>query len=288
MARRFGGMTLLVLVALVGRATPARATTGEAPINCAANPDDPRCRKKKPAPGARASGGGGFNIPAPVPAKSTGVSGGGCGGGGGGGGGGNLGVGILVVAVVVVAALPIIIYFVDEDAPKETLDRYGTWTVAFDYGGGAVKTSDAWTPIGTARATGSWYALGVNAEGESGLHPSEYSLVDAHLLLAPPPKMHLEGGLALGFARQELLGVTRSGFDLGLPHTYVFGRGESVQFGIEARPAVRFGSNSVDVRLELGMSLLIAQRVSLEVMGQAFSFNGQAYGGVTGGMGLHI
>src|SRR5207302_3362380 len=118
-------------------------------------------------------------------------------------GGGGDGKACLVIAVVVIAALPIIVYAVDDDADPDTLARYQRLEPRFELYSGATSTSDPhlWAPLAGGRASLGSGALGLDASLESTLDPRYYGAADVHLLLRPPPKQHIEGALALGARR---------------------------------------------------------------------------------------
>src|SRR5260221_414825 len=76
-------------------------------------------------------------------------------------------------------------------------------------------------------------------------------------LIRPPPRKHIEGGLAVGFKHSFFLNTSRDGVEIGLPHEYVLWRDDlgRRQFGIELRPGVFLTPQGVDPSVELALKI---------------------------------
>lgn len=204
--------------------------------------------------------------------------------------GGGSGEAFLALVVVAAVALPVIVYAVDEDADEKTLFRYGCPTFQLELSAGAVSTpvsADAWAPLGGFRLMFAQGPLGLDASLESTLDPRHYGAMDAHLLLRPPPKRHIEGALALGVRRVVFGGAERNGFELALPHRYVISRAFGGAIGFDLRPAVFVGTRGVDYRVEGGMTFPIGF-TSFKVGVSVFSFDTHVRAGAYAGIGTGI
>ncbi len=231
-----------------------------------------------------------------VPAGSTSgassadapLSGGGGGGsslgGGGGGGGGEL---LLVAAVVVVAALPIVLYAVDGDANEETLTRYECPSLRLGLTGGAMAgaaDANVFVPLSgfSFEYTQGFFGVGGSYEGTwDGLQT--WGSMEAHALLRPKPKKHVELGLSVGFRRVVFGGAERNGLEVGLPHRYALARIDGRPLGLELTPALFVGNRGLDARLE-GDLIFPVGPVTLRTGGRVFSFDHHIRGGAQLGM----
>jgi hypothetical protein len=204
-----------------------------------------------------------------------------------GGGLGSLGSGdgkaLLVVAVLVAIALPVVVYALDSDAPRIVEQRFFCPSFQLELQGGAVTGRE----LPGARAMGAGrVGFGVGQFGldaQFDVAPAAVNSFASHLLLRLTPRQHLEGALAVGY-RQLMVGRdVRPGFDLGLPHRYVFWRDDLRTFGLDVRPALQFGPRGIDAALEAAVVLPLLEVLHLTVGGRVFSF-GEAivYGGSAG------
>ena len=214
------------------------------------------------------------------------LSGGGSSGisGGGGGGGGEL---MLVAAVVVVAVLPIVLYAVDGDADEATLARWECPSFRFGLTGGATAgaaDSNQFVPLSGFRmgfAQGG-FGGGVSLEGTwDGMRT--WGTMDAHLLLRPKPKKHVELSVSVGYRRTVFGGAERNGFEVGLPHRYALARIDGRPLGLEVSPALFVGNRGLDARLEGDLIFPIGP-VTLRMGGRVFSFDHHIRGGAQLGM----
>lgn len=196
------------------------------------------------------------------------LSGGSLGGGGG-------GEALVAIAVAAAVALPVIVYAIDNDADDETLFQHTCPRFDFAFTGGAVNTPTApeqWTPLVGAALRFTGGAFGFDASLESTLDTRAYGSADAHFLLRPPPKQHIEGALALGVRRVVFGGAERNGFEVGLPHRYVLSRWGRRPLGLSLTPAVFVGDHGFDYRLEGGLTFPVGF-TSLDVGARVFSFD---------------
>jgi len=269
-----------VLLALV--LIPAVVLAQETPADCEATPDAPGCRRPRTVYVPQAGAG---NLPAPAPRSGSVPSSAPAAPSGsaplntvpnrgGIGGAGELG---LLVAVVAVALLPVIIYAVDSDAPPEVKDRWATFNAEVRLLGGGAWTPDQVTSPGYlapslgARGALGWKAIGADASFRT--LPGAGFQWDAHLLVRVPPKAHVQGALALGYRGVDFHGTRVGGFEVALPHEYVFWRNGPLQrFGLELRPALLVGPPSVDLRLDAALVIPIYGPVTARAGGNVYSF----------------
>ncbi len=206
------------------------------------------------------------------------------GGGGGGGGGGEL---LLVAAVVVVAALPLVIYAVDSEADEATLHRYRCPSFQVGVLGGAMAGAadpNVFVPLTGARLQFAQGVLGAQTTWEGTLDGGRtYGAVDAHLLLRPVPKKHVELGLAVGARRVVFGGAERNGLSVALPHRYALTRIDGRALGLEVEPAVFVGNRGADFRLE-GSLVIPAGPTTLRAGGQVYSFDSHVRGAAHAGL----
>lgn len=220
--------------------------------------------------------------------SGTGSSGGGFSGGSGAG----AGYAILALAVVAIAALPIIVYAVDSDADALTMERFYCPEFNFTANGGVQIPTGAGQSIvglGVAKIRADIGYLGGMAE--LGIMPSGNSVgatFSAHLLVRPPPKAHIEGALALGGRRAIGPGGALDGFEVGLPHTYVFTRDGYKKMGLELMPRVFINRTGVDIGADLSFIAPLADVLQVRVGIGAFSHAKQVQLTASAGLVAHL
>lgn len=196
---------------------------------------------------------------------------------------------VLLVALAVVAAavLPFILLAVDEEATPDVLGRFFCPGVDLDLRGGVEfdRGGGPSAPLGVRlRATAGHF--GVMAQFD--LAPwSERSLLDTRLaaLIRFTPRQHVEVGLSLGYRSQVLRDTWRPGFEVALPHEYVFWRDGAAQVGLEVRPSL-FWWGGVDLALDLGLRIPLGPFVSLYGGGRVFTLDGLGSAGIGAQGGL--
>jgi hypothetical protein len=198
-----------------------------------------------------------------------------------------MGYALLVLAVVVIAALPFIVYAVDDDADALTRQRFACPEGSFTMMGGALFPSGgaSASAVLTARVRSTYMYFGGDAEvsvANAGTNPA--GSFSAHLLVRPPPKQHIEGALALGVRRQAGPGGFLDGADIALPHEYVFFRDGYKHLGLELSPRVFINTRAVDVGVEGNVVIPIVDFVQLRVGGQVFTHAGAIQATFTGGL----
>lgn len=202
-------------------------------------------RRRRFTAGGGPSGAGSVHQAVPVGNSGAKASG----GSSASGGGGIDGKAALVLAVVVVAALPIIVYALDSEAPEVVAQRFHCPSVGFDFLGGV----DLGTTLPGAVATSGRLSLGwgyLGADFQFDLAPGSISAWASHVLLRFAPRAHVEPAVAFGYRTLSLRGAVREGLELGVPHRYVFWRSGLRQFGVEFRPALLFTPGGLDASLE--------------------------------------
>lgn len=261
----------LVAISLLG-ATAARAQTAPASASpdCRAHPDDPRCHEAVPAHEAPASGSGIGNVDV-----------GSCGGGGGGSGDG---VAILFVAVVGAALLPVMVYAFDDDASPESRARWSSLSGrVLIFGGGTTQLHAPGAGFAGGRITGGTGLVGVDASLESALQPDRYAEADGTLVLRLPPKQHVELGLALGGKMLQVKDAAMTGFEVAVPHRYLFGSLFSQRMAIDVRPSVATNGDDLALTLEAGIQIPLPGPVSARLSGRVWSLNHDIEAGGLGG-----
>ena len=201
-----------------------------------------------------------------------------------GGGLGNVdGEGALVLMVVAAIAAPLVIYAVDEPAEQGVLDRWSGPSAKIELTGGTVGGPGAgeWLGVFGARGVAGYGFLGLDTSLEASPSLASYSAADAHLSLRPPPRVHLEGAVSLGFRTVTYGSRVREGFDFSLPHRYVIFRSGPQSLGVDVRPGIFVGPKGADVRLETGFSVPLGERVALSAGARAFSFDDEVRLGFT-------
>lgn len=204
-------------------------------------------------------------------------------GGTSGGGGGIDGKAVLVLAVVLVAALPIVVYVIDDDAPAVVEQRFHCPTFGVDLVGG-VDLADRVSPAGSARLTFGYSYFG--ADFQFDFSSGSASAWAGHLMLRIGPKSHIEPNLAFGGRSVRYLGQTHTGFEVGVPHRYVFWREGLRAVSLELRPTLMFGYGGFDVGLEGAMLIPLVEPIHLRVGGKVQSFGEAIIGGVNAGLSV--
>lgn len=243
-------------------------------------PENKRPCKEEPAsasgPGSLDPGRLHLNPPSRTPEPLTGLH-----------GGGSLGDGkaALLVLVVVAVALPVIVYAVDSPADDVTASRWGEPHVHASLGAGALHPPDAYD-FGAAfsgQAAVTWGVWGLDASVESlALAGPPSWAADAHLLIRPPPRAHIDGALALGVRRVVVGQEQRDYFEWALPHAY-YPLGRDALF-IELRPGVLIAPDDYDLRLDLALAYPLGTHAVLRVRGRAYSFGPHVGYGVDTGL----
>jgi hypothetical protein len=194
----------------------------------------------------------------------------------------------VVVAVVAAMALPVVVYAIDNPAPKIVLQRFACPTFSLDMYGGA----DQGGAIGngsqgfvTTRFTFGVSHVATDVQYDAA--PGAVSAFAAHLLLRPTPREHIEGGLAIGYRRSVLGDRYQQGLEIGLPHRYALWRDGLRTFGLELRPMLMVGS-SVEPSLEASFLIPVAQILELRLGGRVYTFAGDVLWGLSGGLSLTL
>lgn len=225
--------------------------------------------------------------PAPAPVASNPSRRTAAGGGGGGSkdGDGKLDVSggdteaLLILVVVGLAILPVLIHLVDADPPERVEARYACPELSVRLVGGYTdapttadpKVSNPGTGVafGGLHASMSWGPLGIAGELELG--PTDlYQQQAVFAFVRPKPKAHVDWRLALGYRRTLFGPVESQAFEVALPHRYHF-VSEMRNFGLELRPALRFGNLGVDARLDGALLIPLGEMLHLDVGGRVFA-----------------
>ena len=226
------------------------------------------------------------------------ISGGGRGGGGRGDGSGgsvpNLGSSDdkawLVLAVVAVAALPVVIYTIDDPAERIVLERFSCPTFSFQWTGGVESSKDLLGNTAQGVSTGrltfgySHFATEFQFDGSSG----STSGFAARLQLRVTPKQHVEGGLSLGYRRAVFGSLSQDGFEVGLPHEYTLWRDGLRTVGLEVRPMLLFTGGGVEPTLETWLRFPLLEVLHARVGGRAYTFSGALFWGAQFGLDLTL
>lgn len=216
---------------------------------------------------------------------SSGASGSGSSGGSSGGGLGD-GKAILVLAVVVIAALPVVVYALDEDAPAVVEQRFHCPTFGFDVVGGADFGGFGVAGAGSGRVNFGYAYFGSDFQFD--LTTGSVNSYAGHLLLRIAPKAHIQPNIAFGFRVLGFQGRQRAGLELGVPHRYVFWRSGLREFGLELRPTFMFGFGTFDVGLEAALVVPLVEPLHLRVGGRVQSFGDDVVGGVNAGLSFSL
>lgn len=205
-----------------------------------------------------------------------------------GGGGGKGPEALLVAAVVVAAALPIIVYIADSPADEVTMARYNCPLFELDAWGGAEGPTGTptWAAVASTRFRLTSGLAGLVAQVDAS--PSSVSGFTVEALLRPPPRQHLEGGLAVGFRRSAFDTAVRDGFEVALPHEYVLVRDGPRSLGVELRPHVFFHQRGVDLGVEAAVRVPVTDFLTLRAGARAFTFDWHTVIGFSAGVSLHL
>jgi hypothetical protein len=235
-------------------------------------------------------GPGNFPLSSSGPGTSSGSSGSTSFGTGGGGGSGHPEV-WLMLAVLAVAVLPFVVYAVDSEADGLTIDRFFCPEFSFTAMAGVqTSTRGAEPPValGVAKLRTTIGYIGVMGQVDIAPARSPIGSFSAHFLLRPQPKKHIEGGVALGGRRQAGPGGVLDGFEIALPHEYVFKRDGYRSLGLELMPRVFFNRNGVDMGVDVAMVIPVADILQLRVGGSVFSHFSQTQLGASAGLTAHL
>jgi hypothetical protein len=190
----------------------------------------------------------------------------------------------LIIAALALVALPVVVYALDRDADPLVVQRFHCPSVSFEGAGGAafVPGRGLSAPLLSGRLTAGYSYVGADFQFDV---TAAAGGVAGHALLRVLPKQHVEGALALGYRSMFLEGRVRDGFELGLPHRYVFHRSGLNGFGLELRPMFLFGGGGVDAAIEATLVVPLFELLSARVGGRVLSFGSllvwTAQGGLT-------
>ncbi|MEW6433003.1 MAG: hypothetical protein AB1730_15985 [Myxococcota bacterium] len=207
---------------------------------------------------------------------------GGSGGGGIGTGGGD-GKAALIIAAVALIALPVVVYAFDGDADPLVVQRFHCPAFSFEGYGGAsfVPGQQTWAPLFSGRFQAGYGYFATDFQFDITSAVGGFS---THALLRILPKKHIEGALALGYRTMFFNGGHRDGFELGLPHRYVFSRNGLNSFGLELRPMFLFGPRGVDAAIEATLVAPLFELLNARVGGRVFSYGNELVWTVQGGL----
>jgi hypothetical protein len=198
---------------------------------------------------------------------------------------------IVVAAVVVAAVLPFIIYGFDEDATDDVRGRFDCPQLDLDVRGGITGDNSAGlsTPLFLrARASDGWF--GLQAQFDLAPWNAERSTLDGSVAawFRLTPKQHVEVGFTAGYRSQVLRGAFRPGFEVAMPHEYVFSRNGAAQLGLEVRPSVFIYSRAADVALDLALRVPLGPYASLVFGGRLFTVEAVTAVGVAAQLGFAV
>lgn len=230
-----------------------------------------------------------FHQAAPVTLPADAPTTGGTGGGTSGGGLGDAKA-LLVLAVVLIAALPVILYLFDDDAPAAVEQRFFCPSLTFDAHGGFDVGTFGVAPGGMGRLQFGYGYFG--ADFQFDLSAGGMQSFAGHLMLRFKPKAIIEPNLAVGYRSMSLLGQTRNAVEIGVPHRYVFWRSGLREFALELRPSLQVvtnvGTAPIDVGLEGGFLIPVVEPIHVRVGGKVQSFGDAIVGGFFGGLAVGI
>lgn len=210
-------------------------------------------------------------------------SGGGASTSGGGGGGSMDGKAVLIIAAIALVALPVVVYAFDRDADPVVVQRFHCPSFSFEgYGGVSfVPGQQLSAPVFSGRFTAGYAYFATDFQFDL---TSAVGGFGAHALLRILPKQHIEGALALGYRTMFSGGGYRDGFEVGLPHRYVFYRSGLNAFGLEVRPMFLFGPNGVDAAVEATVVAPLFELLNARVGGRVMSYGSELVWTVQGGL----
>jgi hypothetical protein len=195
----------------------------------------------------------------------------------------------LLVAVLAVAALPVVLYTVDNPAPRLVLQRFECPTFSLDLMGGAEASRSA--ANGGSGFVSTRFSFGIGHVATDfqfdGASNSGVSAFAAHMLFRVTPHEHVDGGLAIGYRRSVLDDRIQDGLEIGLPHRYALWRDGLKTFALELRPMLLLGS-SVEPSLEAAFLIPVAQIFHLRLGGRVYTFQGDLMWGLAGGINLTL
>jgi len=197
--------------------------------------------------------------------------------------------GKVLIAALALMALPVVVYAVDQPAPRLVLQRFQCPTFSLDFIGGADRgeaTGNRSVGFVTTR-------LGFGVGHVAGdfeyvaAAPDAVSTMSSHLIIRPTPRAHIDGGLAIGYRRSVLGNRYQDGLELGLPHRYALWRDGLRTFALEVRPMLLIGA-SVEPSVEAAFLVPLASILQLRVGGRAYTFAGDLLWGFSGGLSLTL
>lgn len=193
----------------------------------------------------------------------------------------------LVVAVLAVMALPVVVYAMDNPAPRLVLQRFQCPTFSLDLVGGA-DNGRGTLGDGSYGFVSTRFTFGVGhlaSDFQYDGASTAVSALSAHLILRPTPREHIEGGLAIGYRRSVLRNRIQDGLEVGIPHRYALWREGLSTFALELRPLLLVGSR-VEPSLEGAFLIPLAQ--VLQLGGRVYTFAGDLLWGLSGGLSLTL
>lgn len=195
----------------------------------------------------------------------------------------------LVAAVLAAMALPVVLYAIDEPAPRLVLQRFRCPTFTLDLLGGADNGRSA-LGDGAFGFVSTRFSFGVGhiaTDFQYDGAPRAVSAFSTHLVIRATPREHVEGGLAIGYRRSVLRDRIQDGLEIGLPHRYALWRDGLRTIALELRPLLLLGS-SIEPSLEVGFLFPLAQVLHLRVGGRVYTFEGNLLWGLSAGLNLTL
>jgi hypothetical protein len=189
----------------------------------------------------------------------------------------------LLIAVVALIALPVVVYALDDGADPLVVQRFYCPSFAFEGFGGVSFFSgqQGGAPLFLGRATAAYGHLGTDFQFDLTSAAGGFS---THALLRLTPKQHLEGTVALGYRWMTFQGAVRDGFEVGLPHRYVFSRSGLNSFGLELRPMLLISPRGVDGAVEANLVVPLFELLHARVGGRVHSFGSDLIWTLQGGL----
>jgi hypothetical protein len=190
---------------------------------------------------------------------------------------------VLIIAAIALVALPAVVYAFDRDADPLVVQRFHCPSFSFEGYGGATFLSGPQAPatVLSGRFTAGYAYFATDFQFDLGPAVGGFG---AHALLRILPRQHIEGALALGYRTMFVGGGRRGGFEVGLPHRYVFFRDGLNAFGLEVRPMLLFGPGGVDAAVEATVVAPLFELLNARVGGRVMSYGAELVWAVLGGL----
>lgn len=202
-------------------------------------------------------------------------------------GGLNDGKVLLIMAVVAIAALPLVLYGFDSEAGGDLMHCWGTPSEQFNLYGGGLWGGQGVGYLG-ARGAFTFGVLGLEVSGESS--PFAYYDVGGALQLRAPPRQHVELGLSFGVRQVADRLYQRAWLEVALPHRYLPFRTDAFNpgVGLEVRPAILFGENALDARLDASLVVPFGPWLTTTLGFRVYSFASTFRTGLQLGFNLSV